>query len=70
MLHLQVLVGTNPFLVMGMSVLRASPVSFLHVWAYPGESAASMLGLFRVAGQQETTCEANGSVYYVGEWYF
>lgn len=25
---------------------------------------------FSVAGQQETTCEANGSVYYVGEWYF
>lgn len=25
---------------------------------------------FSVAGQQESTCEANGSLYYVGEWYF
>lgn len=25
---------------------------------------------FSVAGQQESTCEANGSIYYVGEWYF
>nr|XP_057922136.1 uncharacterized protein zgc:113531 isoform X2 [Doryrhamphus excisus] len=27
---------------------------------------------FSVAGQQqqENTCEANGSIYYVGEWYF
>ncbi|XP_012738182.2 von Willebrand factor C domain-containing protein 2-like [Fundulus heteroclitus] len=23
-----------------------------------------------LAGQQESTCEANGSIYYVGEWYF
>lgn len=25
---------------------------------------------FSVAGQQESTCEANGSIYYMGEWYF
>lgn len=25
---------------------------------------------FSVAGQQERTCEDNGSVYFVGEWYF
>lgn len=25
---------------------------------------------FSVAGQQESTCEANGSLYFVGEWYF
>lgn len=25
---------------------------------------------FSVAGQQESTCEANGSIYFVGEWYF
>lgn len=25
---------------------------------------------FSVAGQQESTCEANGSTYYLGEWYF
>lgn len=25
---------------------------------------------FSVAGQQEITCEDNGSVYFVGEWYF
>lgn len=25
---------------------------------------------FSVAGQQESTCEENGSIYFVGEWYF
>lgn len=25
---------------------------------------------FSVAGHQDGTCEANGSIYYVGEWYF
>lgn len=25
---------------------------------------------FSVSGQQENTCEANGSTYYLGEWYF
>ncbi|MEQ2210903.1 hypothetical protein XENOCAPTIV_021644, partial [Xenoophorus captivus] len=25
---------------------------------------------FSLAGQQESTCEANGSIYYLGEWYF
>ncbi|XP_047224240.1 von Willebrand factor C domain-containing protein 2-like [Girardinichthys multiradiatus] len=25
---------------------------------------------FSLAGQQENTCEANGSIYYLGEWYF
>lgn len=25
---------------------------------------------FSLAGQQESTCEENGSIYFVGEWYF
>lgn len=54
---------------MGMAVLWGSPVSFLHLCltlVICGQCAVA----FSVAGQQETTCEANGSVYYVGEWYF
>lgn len=54
---------------MGMAVLWGSPGSFLHVLLtllICGQCAVAFSG----AGQQETTCEANGSVYYVGEWYF
>ncbi|ROL44544.1 von Willebrand factor C domain-containing protein 2-like [Anabarilius grahami] len=54
---------------MGMAALWGSPVSFLHVWL-PLLICGQCALAFSVAGQQETTCEANGSVYYVGEWYF
>lgn len=61
--------GTEKFSVMGMAILWVSPGSFLHVLftlLICGQCAVAFSG----AGQQETTCEANGSVYYVGEWYF
>ncbi|TRZ00649.1 hypothetical protein DNTS_027228 [Danionella cerebrum] len=51
-----------------MAALWGLPAHFLF-WFILLTCGRSSFG-FSVAGQYETTCEGNDSVYYVGEWYF
>lgn len=48
-----------------LSTLRTMRTAVLALLLYAQAASG-----FSVAGQQESTCEANGSIYFVGEWYF